>query len=367
MTESLFCAGCGAPIQMENEHQPGYAPASALKRDVVVCKRCYRLTHYNEVPDILPQDEDFITLLNRIGEAKALIVYLTDIFDFNGSWVNGLRRMAGKNDILLVGNKVDILPKSTNHERLMRWMRHMATEYGLKPIDVYLISAEKGMGIDDLAIAIDHYRDGQDVFVVGCTNVGKSTFINQLIQRFGGDVNHKATTSPFPGTTLNFIELPLDDGKSLYDTPGIINHHQMAHVVTYDELKMILPKKEIKPKVYQLNEDQTLFIGGLARIDYKGDGRRSLVCYVSNELYIHRTKTEKADALYEEQAGAILTPPMDPKNKHKLVRHDFSLKEEDMDIVISGLGWINVKGRGAKVSVYAPSGVSIIKRPSINR
>lgn len=367
MTEQIVCAGCGAPIQTEDPKLPGYAPASALKRETIVCKRCFRLTHYNEVPDILPQDEDFITLLNRIGETKALIVYLIDIFDFDGSWVNGLQRIAGKNDILLVGNKVDVLPKSTNHEKLKRWMRHMSSEYGMKPIDVYLISAEKGQGINDLALAIDHYREGLDVFVVGCTNVGKSTFINQLIKMFGGDDRYQATTSPFPGTTLNFIELPLDDGQSLYDTPGIINHHQIAHVVTYDELKVILPKKEIKPKVYQLNEDQTLFIGGLARIDYKGDGRRSLVCYVSNDLYIHRTKTEKADALYKEQVGELLTPPYNAENTLKLVRHDLSLKEEDMDVVVSGLGWITVKGKGAKVSVYAPAGVQVIKRPSIMR
>ena len=34
------------------------------------------------------------------------------------------------------------------------------------------------------------------------------------------------------------------------------------------DFKIIMPKKEIKPKVYQLNEGQTLFFGGLARLDY---------------------------------------------------------------------------------------------------
>ncbi|MGV3487408.1 MAG: ribosome biogenesis GTPase YqeH, partial [Tuberibacillus sp.] len=256
MTEKIHCSGCGVAIQTEDESMPGYAPASALKREVIICKRCFRLTHYNEVPDVLPQDEDFITLLNRIGETKALIVYIIDIFDFNGSWVSGLQRIAGKNDVLLVGNKVDLLPKSTNHDKLKRWMSHMSRDYGLRPIDIHLISAEKGLGIEELAMAIDHYRNGLDVYVVGCTNVGKSTFINKLIKMFGGDERYTPTISPFPGTTLNFIQLPLDDGRSLYDTPGVINRHQIAHAVTYDELKKILPKKEIKPKVYQLNENQ---------------------------------------------------------------------------------------------------------------
>ena len=56
--------------------------------------------------------------------------------------------------------------------------------------------------------------------------------------------------------------------SSLYDTPGIINHHQMAHYVRNRDLKIITPKKEIKPKVFQLNSEQTLFLGGLARFDF---------------------------------------------------------------------------------------------------
>lgn len=45
------------------------------------------------------------------------------------------------------------------------------------------------------------------------------------------------------------IEIPLDDEKALIDTPGIINHHQMAHYVDKRDFKVIMPKKEIKPSV----------------------------------------------------------------------------------------------------------------------
>lgn len=100
--------------------------------------------------------------------------------------------------------------------------------------------------------AIDEYRKGQNVYVVGCTNVGKSTFINRIIKQATGE-GEVITTSHFPGTTLDMIDIPLDDGSALYDTPGIINHHQMAHHIDSSELKYIMPKKEIKPKVYQQN------------------------------------------------------------------------------------------------------------------
>ena len=72
----------------------------------------------------------------------------------------------------------------------------------------------------------------------------------------------------------------------------------MAHYIDKRDLKYITPKKEIKPKIYQLNENQTLFFSGLARFDYLSGGRRSFACYLPNEINIHRTKLENADELY---------------------------------------------------------------------
>ena len=175
------------------------------------------------------------------------------------------------------------------------------------------------------------------------------------------------TTSHFPGTTLDIIEIPLSDGKALVDTPGIINHHQMAHFVDKRDLKVITPKREIKAKVFQLNEGQTLYFGGLARFDFTSGDRHSFVCYFSNELDIHRTKTENADSLYEKHAGELLTPPKREEMEHfpKLVKHDFTINEPKTDIVFSGLGWITVNEPNVKVSVYVPQGVHAMIRKSL--
>lgn len=366
MTDKTICVGCGVPIQTDEKEALGYAPPSALERDVIICQRCFRLKHYNEIQDVAMTDEDFLKLLSGIGKTNALVVKVVDIFDFNGSWVPGLQRLVGKNDILLVGNKVDLLPKSTNHNRLIKWMKHSAKGLGLKPVDVLLMSAEKGSGIQEVAEAIDHYRHGKDVYIVGCTNVGKSTFINRLINKFGGDDRLTITTSHFPGTTLDFIDIPLDDDQMLYDTPGVVNQHQAAHFISQNDYKKVMPHREIKPKVYQLNEKQTLFLGGLARLDYLSGGRRSVICYVSNALYIHRTKQENADELYQNQFGKLLAPPSDQGAELPVMkRHDFLIKQEDMDIVFSGLGWMTVKAGEANVSAYAPEGIGVTIRPSI--
>jgi 30S ribosome assembly GTPase len=366
LSEEQLCMGCGVKIQTEDSNELGFAPASALEKEMIICQRCFRLKHYNEVQDVSLTDDDFLKILNEIGKSDALIVMIVDIFDFNGSWIPGMHRFVGNNKILLVGNKVDLLPKSIKSTKLMHWMRQEAKDLGLRPEEVFLVSASKGHFMKEIASAIDKMRNGKDVYVVGCTNVGKSTFINRIIKEVTGEED-VITTSHFPGTTLDIIKIPLDDGKSLIDSPGIINHHQMAHFVDKRDLKVITPKKEIKPKIFQLNEGQTLFFGGLARFDYVSGGRRSFVCYLSNEINIHRTKIENATDLYEKHVGEMLTPPRKEQLETfpELVKQEYLIKEPKTDIVFSGLGWITVNEPGAKVIAYAPKGVKTLLRKSL--
>ncbi|MDR7078011.1 ribosome biogenesis GTPase YqeH [Neobacillus niacini] len=364
--EQYLCMGCGVKVQTEKPEELGYAPASALEKEAIICQRCFRLKHYNEVQDVSLTDDDFLKILNGIGQTDALIVMIVDIFDFNGSWLPGLHRFVGKNKIVLVGNKVDLLPKSVKHNKLINWMKQESKELGLRPEEVFLVSAEKGKFINETAAAIDELRNGKDVYVVGCTNVGKSTFINRIIKEVTGE-GDIITTSHFPGTTLDIIKIPLEDGKSLIDSPGIINHHQMAHFVDKKDLKVITPKKEIKPKVFQLNEGQTLFFGGLARFDFISGDRTSFVCHVSNEINIHRTKIENADELYRNHVGEMLAPPRKDEldSFPELVKQEFMIKDAKTDVVFSGLGWITVNEPGVKVAAYVPKGVQTLIRKSL--
>ncbi|MCC2084852.1 ribosome biogenesis GTPase YqeH [Staphylococcus sp. HMSC068D08] len=365
MTETLKCIGCGAPLQSENKNAPGYVPEHNLFREDVICRRCFRLKNYNEVQDVGMDSEDFLNLLNGLSDRSGIIVNVVDIFDFEGSFINALKRIVGNKKIILVANKLDLLPKQINHRRVKEWLKRSAKKYGLEAEEVVLISAEKGWGIEDLLTAINQNRDHEDVYIVGTTNVGKSTLINKLIELSVGEKD-VVTTSRFPGTTLDMIDIPLDETSFMYDTPGIIQEHQMTHLVTEKELKTIIPKKEIKQRVYQLNESQTLFFGGLARIDYVSGGKRPLICFFSNDLNIHRTKTEKANELWKNQLGDLLTPPNNVSNFNlkniKTVRLETG--KEKRDIMISGLGFITIDS-GAKVIVRVPKNVDVVLRNSI--
>lgn len=366
LEQELYCAGCGVLLQSGDPKKVGYAPASAMEKEVPICQRCYRIKHYNEASTVTLGDDEYLRILNKIGDTNSLVVQVVDLFDFDGSWLRGLSRLVGGNPILLAVNKVDLLPQNINKNRLLNWIRKSASDYGLKPVDVVLLSAKKGFGIDQLVSSMDQYRKRQDVYIVGVTNVGKSSLINSLLKQYG-DLDVEITTSHFPGTTLDVIEIPIDENSSLYDTPGIVNRDQLIHQLSPQEYKFILPDKPIKPKVYQLMEKQSLFIGALARVDFVKGEKQPFVFYVSNGLDIHRTKLEKATELYEKHRGGLLTPPEGERAKELPPFQKFSFKVPagKHDVVISGLGWVALHGTGANVEVYVPKGTTVSLRPSL--
>lgn len=365
MMSDLFCGGCGAQLQTENKEAIGFIPASSISKEQLLCQRCFQMRHYNKNTTVPMDSDDFLHLVSTIRNENSLVVHVIDIFDVNGTLLRSLPRIVGDNPIILVGNKVDLLPRSSNLRKLKHWLFKIAKEIGLKVEDIYLISSLKGHDMEQLAKFMEKERHGRNIHVVGVTNVGKSTFINQFIRRATG-IKDAITTSYFPGTTLGFIEVPLDETSALIDTPGIMNHEQMAHYVSKHDLKIITPKKEIKARNYQLNSGQTLFFGGLARFDFKKGNKQTFVCYFSNELPIHRTKLENADALYEKQNGVLLCPPDEKtlQNLPSFVKQSYKITDPYTDIVFPGLGWITILEGNVTIEVHSPKGVSVSIRDS---
>ena len=89
---------------------------------------------------------------------------------------------------------------------------------------------------------------------MGAANVGKSSFINRLLEnkynmnsKKGGDKASKrskdipqATVSNLPGTTLDFLKIKLPNGVTMIDTPGLINRGQLTSRLTPEELREVI-------------------------------------------------------------------------------------------------------------------------------
>lgn len=362
------CAGCGVRLQSLHPEVPGFIPEETLQKEPVICQRCFRIRHYNEASSVAVDQDDFLKLLGSIGSTDSLVVHIVDLYDFEGSLISGLQRFVGNNPVLLVVNKIDLLPKAMNTNRIRNWVQKQAKAQGLRTIDVVLCSAKRNMGFDHVIEALDLHRKGRNVYVVGATNVGKSTLINRLIRDYS-DMERELTTSRYPGTTLDAVHIPLEDGKAIIDTPGIVYTSRMTEVVPRSFLGTLLPDKPIKPLVYQLNEQQTLFIGSLVRFDFVAGERQSFTLYISNALNVHRTKLERAEELYESHKGELLGSPTleELTTIPEWTRHSLRVRVgEKQDIFIAGLGWIQANGlRGAMVDVYAPKGVKVMLRESM--
>ncbi|MEK4512198.1 ribosome biogenesis GTPase YqeH [Paenibacillus sp. FSL K6-2524] len=365
---ALSCSGCGIQLQSEQQDKPGYTPVQALEKDPVICQRCFRIKNYNESSSVTVEQDEFLRLLSQIGERQALVIHIVDIFDLQGSVISGLKRFVGNNPVLLAVNKTDLLPKVTNWNKVTNWVQKEVKELGLKVEDIILCSAKQSSGFDRLLDAVATHRDNRDVYVVGATNVGKSTLINRLIHDYS-DLDQELTVSRYPGTTLDMVHIPLDDGGSIIDTPGIMYASRYSELVSPEDLSIIMPDKPLKPVVYQLNEGQSIFFGGFGRFDFiKGD-RQSFTCFVSGRIPFHRTKLERADELFATHAGEMLAPPS-RENLTKLpewTRHEFRIaKGSRSDVFISGLGWIKINGdTGAVVAVHVPKGLKVMVRPSL--
>jgi len=374
LTDDMICSGCGVRIQTEDPNKPGYVPERALTRDEIICQRCFRIRHYNEVSEVALEPEDYRRMLEAIGERPAVVVMVVDLFDLEGSWISGIHRLIGGQTLLLVANKCDLFPLDTNWHRVEQWLYRQAREQGLAVSGISFVSAEKNVGIDALIERIRQLRRSSDenVYLVGMTNVGKSTLMNRLMERWvagEGDKPEnirKVTTSPYPGTTLDMIAVPLGDGGFFIDTPGLIHGRRLIHYLVPEDLRRVVPRRRLRPKIYQLYPGQTLFFGSLARMDFLEGPRQSFVCYLSDDVRIHRTKLQRADALYREHAGELLSPPGREgiRRYPALVRQRYHVKKDE-DVAIAGLGWIAVKGEWAELDLWVPKEIEVAIRESM--
>lgn len=209
-----------------------------------------------------------------INQSNDLVILVVDLFNLDDL---SLIRKYIKNDILLVLTKKDLFPKSVSLSKFDNY------DYQIDFIDKLVISSNKNYNLDELWDKINKYRKSDKVYVVGFTNAGKSTMINKLIYNYS-DNKTEITTSPLPSTTLNTIEINLGD-FILVDTPGFLSEGDISNFVAGDELKKIIPKKEIKPITYQIKGCQTIVVDKYLVVEAEDI---DLTFYLSNNLKIER-------------------------------------------------------------------------------
>ncbi|KAJ2847606.1 nitric oxide associated protein 1 [Coemansia brasiliensis] len=366
-------------------------------RDRIICQRCHTLKHHNQVKRSWKEDIISDPRVLRFLQYKPniMIIVVCDLFDIPGSLIPHLGDIIGsRHPVILVANKSDLLPKDFHQQRLMMWFKRFSKSLEVNVKSIHFVSALKNIGIRELAAEIMEYRrPGQDVYMVGRANVGKSELINGLLRISIGGTAHRVLASHIPGTTMGLYGIPIhrfskalvpttgtqhqDRRTYLYDTPGVFSSKSIVGYLTNEELKMVVCRKRITPFTYILENGKSVMLGGLGRIDLV-DGPARVLVTVFSAIRPHFTRISRADELANRmRAGeqTVLQPPVGDSDRlqwfphQKLaLEHEFEgthKRNASLDVVFAGVGWIAITGLfpWAKIRIYSPFGAGVGVRP----
>lgn len=336
----IKCPGCGATIQTVNENENGYIKKEVLEKrgDNFLCERCFKLKHYNEVKKVDTKNIDFDSIFNKISKESNLIVNIIDAFDLLGSVISNINELFPKSKILIIANKYDLFLRSNRPTKIRRYIKEYLNNKNINFCDCLVTSSISDDSGNPIYEAIKKYSDGKKVYFVGVSNVGKSTLLNTISKTFGEVVS--LTTSIQVGTTLDVTTFKVKD--IIYsDTPGYYNLKQATHYLDKKSLNLTIPKKYIKPRIYQLYKDDTIFINAFGYLTYKSDDKCGIGFYVANTLMLYRSKNDPLE-YYNKHLSDLLKVP----NKQELSNlggfstYEINI-EKDEELALSGIGFIS--------------------------
>lgn len=262
---SSICHGCGAWLQCEDPNKPGYVTPEKLSlrvsqtasyttrgvgKDVViwedegtvedeelskppplvVCRRCFNLKHYNKAMSVQVPEEDYLRHLNHLKTKHALILLVVDVLDFPASLFPNLYSLLPQDSpVVIVANKTDLLPTKGGRNVLKYLKEHIlktardSSLHGCYVKDVHFVSAKTGENVEHLSDEVIRcWGNRGDVYLLGCTNVGKSSLFARLATtlcgldsgtlptgKIGTRKSLLPTISALPGTTLGLLSVPI--------------------------------------------------------------------------------------------------------------------------------------------------------------
>jgi ribosome biogenesis GTPase A len=356
MEYARTCQGCGAVLHDEHPTREGYVPPSVFARShdgaPITCQRCFRLVHYHKPSTVVASSEAFSTMLHDVGQQSGLVVHVVDIADCEATWIDALPRFVGERPIVLVANKMDVLPRGTSLTRMRDRVWQFARAQSWRVSDVHVVSAVQRIGTASLAQALARHAR---VFFVGATNVGKSTLVNALT---AGVTDHRLTVSAMPKTTLQAVHVALPDARTYVDTPGIVYGRRLIERVPHAHVLRM--RGEMRPVTLPLRSGQALHIGDYVCCEAVSPVP-SITCYVAYTVSVRRQKqrsTHVAPLVDEAHGGEDVS--------WKPVRRRVTMPARAViDIAIGGLGWLCVHAddQAVALDVWTPPGILVVDRP----
>ena len=373
---SKKCTGCGMELQFEDEKKEGYVPEEKfITEGDLLCQRCFKIKNYGKNSVNNFKSEDYSKeVLNSVKKSD-IILPIFDIIDFEGSFTEEILDYLRDYRSIVLVNKTDLLPGFVHPTEIADWIKDRLAEEDIVPENIAFISAKSKYGINGVIRKIKSVFPDKKVkaVVLGVSNVGKSSVINLLLGK------NKITTSKYSGTTLKSINNKIPDTDiTITDTPGLIpKEKRLSDMISVETGLKLVPSGEISRKTFKLEEGQVFMFDAFCRFKVKENKTKKndtaeekkykpiFSVYSSKNVKFHVTKEERVEELLEGDFFDVLKG----EEKKKYFENEFvtfkTTVKENEDLVISGLGWINVKRGPLAIELTVPKGVKVIVRPSI--
>lgn len=304
------CIGCGSFLQYQNEQEKGYIPQNKYE-DSSYCERCFKIIHYNEkiITDLANINE---YIKNEVNSKAKYVYFLIDLLNINNETIDTFKSINSPKTLII--SKLDIIPKSIKDNKIINLLKET---YGIKE-QILFQSTKKNINTRSLINNLEE-KNINEVYILGYTNAGKSTLINKLTS-LNNINNREITTSLLPNTTIDFININLNENLTIIDSPGFTLEETLYEEDNFDLIKRINPKNFLKPTTYQVKSISKIIIED--RISISSSINNSLTFYMSNDIKIERVFNNKL--LNKLQTTTLEIP-------------------DNTDLVIKSLGFINIK------------------------
>lgn len=364
----LRCYHCGAILQCENENEKGYIIPESLHRatpiQIIYCDRCFEtMKAFNNSELEQKVDQEVLKILDDAFATDALIIWVVDLFSFNGTLNSEIAKKVKKLNVIVVGNKRDLFPLNVKDESLVEYLNATFNAYGIKPKSVRLLGATNKIDSKELIDSMNAARKGHDVYMIGNSTSGKTSIINRAMKGFENKTTRQIKTITYPGTSVNVLEIPLSRSSFFYELPGISQTTSATGKLEKDVIRQIVPKKAVKFITRTMSAGDALMVGSLAAFEIIKGKTTNYRFYSAEGVETRKVQSKKLDDYINENNIRRFARPVSERLVSFL---DYDMFEYAMendkkwhDIAIEGLGWLSFIAQGQMIRVRLPKGVAL--------